>query len=61
MFPYEDSKIVSVCQYPEIRNQPSFANISPTVVIDISMEDLHDYYIMENQKVDFFLNVEIEF
>ena len=38
MFPYEDSEIVSVCPYPEKRNRPSFVNISPTLVIDASME-----------------------
>ena len=38
MFPYEDSKIVSVCPYPEKRNHHSFVNISPTLVIDASME-----------------------
>ena len=37
-FPYENSKIVSVCPYPEKRNHPSFVNISPTLVIDTSME-----------------------
>ena len=38
MFPYEDSKTVSVCPYPEKRNHLSFVNISPTLVIDTSME-----------------------
>ena len=42
MFPCEDSKTVSVCpsscQYPEKRNHPSFVDISPTLVIDASME-----------------------
>ena len=38
IFPYEDSEIVSVCPYPEKRNNPGFINISPTVVIDTSME-----------------------
>ena len=38
MFPYEDSEIMSVCPYPEKRNHPSFVNISPTLVIDTSME-----------------------
>ena len=38
MFPCEDSKTVSVCPYPEKRNHPSFVNISPTLVIDTSME-----------------------
>ena len=38
MFPYEDSKTLSVCLYPEKKNHPSFVNISPTLVIDTSME-----------------------
>ena len=38
MFPYEDSKTVSVCRYPEKRNHPGFVNISSTLVIDSSME-----------------------
>ena len=38
MFPYEDYKSVSVCPYPEKRNHFSFVNISPTLVIDTSME-----------------------
>ena len=38
MFPYEDSKTVSVCPYPEKRNHHSFVNISPTLTIDTSME-----------------------
>ena len=40
MFPYEDSKIVSVCPYPEKRNHPSVVNISATLVIDTSMETI---------------------
>ena len=38
MFPYEDSKTVSVCPYHEKRNHSGFVNISPTLVIDASME-----------------------
>ena len=42
MFPCEDSKTMSVCPslcpYPEKRNHHSFVNISPTLVIDTSME-----------------------
>ena len=38
MFPFEDSKTVFVCPYPEKRNHHSFVNISPTLVIDTSME-----------------------
>ena len=37
MFPYEDSETMSVCPYPK-KNHLSFINISPTVVIDTSME-----------------------
>ena len=48
--PYEDSKSVSVClsvcpsvhlsvcPHPEKRNHHSFVNMSPTLVIDTSME-----------------------
>ena len=42
MFPCEDSKTVSVClsvcPHPEKRYHHSFVNISPTLVIDTSME-----------------------
>ena len=38
MFPYEDSKTLFVCPYPEKRNHPGFVNISPTLVIDTSIE-----------------------
>ena len=38
MLPYENSKIVSVCPYLKKRNHPSSINISPTLVIDTSME-----------------------
>ena len=41
-FPNEDSKIVSVrpfvCPYPEKKSHSIFVNISPTIVIDTSME-----------------------
>ena len=39
MFPCGDSKTLSVCPYPEKRNHhPGSVNISPTLVIDTSME-----------------------
>ena len=38
MFKCEDSKTLSVRLYPEKRNHHSFVNISPTVIIDTSME-----------------------
>ena len=38
MFPCDYSKTVSVCPYPERRNRTGFVNISPTLVIDTSME-----------------------
>ena len=34
MFPYEDSKTVSVCLYPGKKNRHNFVNISPTLVIN---------------------------
>ena len=35
-------------------NHPGFVNISPTLVIDASMEGLHEYYTMEAQKFELF-------
>ena len=51
MFPCEDSKTASVCPYPEKINHHSFVNISPTLVIDTSMERSS----CEVKKLDFFL------
>ena len=53
MFPCEDSKN-RVCPYPEKKNHLSFVNISPTLVIDTSMERFHEYYTIETQKFYFF-------
>ena len=33
MFPYEDSKFLSVCPYAEERNLPNFVIISLTVLL----------------------------
>ena len=64
MFPYEDSKSVSVCPYvcplPEKRNHHSFVNMSPTLVIDTSMKGLHEYYTMATQNLDFFFSKKFE-
>ena len=38
MFPCEDSETLSVCPYPEKRNNHSFVNVSLTLVIGTSME-----------------------
>ena len=55
MFPYEDSKALSVCLYPEKRNHHSFVNISPTLVIDTSMERFSRVLHHGNPpKIDFF-------
>ena len=51
----------SVCPHPEKRNPLSFVNISPTLVIDASMEGLHEYYTMETQKFDFFFQKSSKF
>ena len=67
MFPYEDSKTVSVCPsvcpHPEKRNHPSFVNMSPTLVIDRSMERSSRVLQHGNQKIWFFFTkkFEIEF
>ena len=61
MFPYEDSKIVSVCQsicpYPEKRNLPSFVNISPIVELIHQWKGLHEYYSMKTHKFDFLFKI----
>ena len=52
MFPYEDSKILSVCPYPEKRNHPGFVNISPTLVIIHQWKGVLEHYSMKTQKVN---------
>ena len=65
MFPYEDSKTVSVrlsiCPYPEKRNHHSFVNISPTLVIDTSMERSSRVLHHGNPKIWFFFPKKFEF
>ena len=60
MFPYEDSKTVSVCPYPEKRNHHSFVNISPTLVIDTSMESSSRVLQHGNPKIWFFFSQKFE-
>ena len=45
---------LSVCQYPEKRNHHSFVNISPTIVIDTSMERSSRVLHHGNPKIGFF-------
>ena len=54
MFPYEDSNSVSVCPHPEERNHHGFVNISPTFVIDTSMERSSRVLQHGNPKIWFF-------
>ena len=65
MFPYEDSKTVSVrlsiCPYPEKRNHHSFVNISPTLVIDTSMERSSRVLRHGNPKIGFFFQKSSKF
>ena len=68
MFPYEDSKTLSVrpsvrpsiCPYPEKRNHHSFVNISPTLVIDTSMERSSRVLHHGNHKIWFFFSKKLE-
>ena len=61
MFPCEDSKTLSVCPYPEERYH-SFVNISPTLVIDTSMERSSLVLHHGNPEMwKFFKKFEIEF
>ena len=58
MFPCEDFEILSVCPYPMERNPLSFVNISPTLVIDTSMERSSRVLQHGNtRKLIFFLNI----
>ena len=43
-----------VCPYPEKRNHPSFVNVSPTLVIDTSMERPSQVLHHGNPKIWFF-------
>ena len=58
MFPCEDSETVSVrpsvCPYPEKRYHHSFVNISPSLVIDTSMERSSRVLQHGNPKIWFF-------
>ena len=60
MFPCEGSKTLSVCPYPEKRNHHSFVNISPTLVIDTSMERSSRVLHHGNQKIWFFSQKKFE-
>ena len=60
MFPCEDSKTVSVCPYPEKRNYLGFVNISPTLVIDTSMERSSWVLHHGNPKIWFFFSNKAE-
>ena len=73
MFPYEDSKTVSVClsvrlsvclsvcPHPEKRYHHSFVNISPTLVIDTSMERSSRVLHHGNPKIWFFFQKSSKF
>ena len=65
MFPYEDSKTVSVCLsiwlYPEKRNHPGFVNISPKLIIDTSMEWSSRVLHHENPKIRIYFQKSSEF
>ena len=54
MFPCEDSKSVSVCPYPEKGNHHRFVIISPTLLIDTSMERSSRVLHQGNPKIWFF-------
>ena len=73
MFPYEDSKTVSVClsvclsvrlsvcPHPEKRYHHSFVNISPTLVIDTLMERSSRELHHGNPKIWFFFQKSSKF
>ena len=69
MFPYEYSKTMSVCPsvrpsvcpHPEKGNPLSFVNISPTLVIDASMERSSRVLYHGNPKIWFFFQKSLKF
>ena len=69
MFPNEDSKTVSVClsvrpsvcPHPEKRNPLSFVNISPTLIIDASMERFSQVLHNGNPKIWIFFQKSLKF
>ena len=61
MWGFQNCVCLSVCPYPEKRNHPDFVNISPTLVIDTSMERSSRVLQHGNPKIWFFQKFEIEF
>ena len=65
MFPCEDSKTVSVCPsvcpHPEKRYHQSFVNISPTLMIDTSMERSSRVLHHGNPKIWIFFQKSLKF
>ena len=55
------SVCLSICPYPEKRNHHSFVNISPTIVIDTSMERSSRVLHHGNQKIWFFFQISSKF
>ena len=54
------SVCLSICPYPEKRNHHSFVNISPTLVIDTSMERSSRVLQHGNPKIGFFFSKKFE-
>ena len=54
------SVCLSICPYPEKRNHHSFVNISPTLVIDTSMERSSLVLRHGNPKIGFFFSKKFE-
>ena len=52
---------LSICPYPEKRNPPSFVNVSPTLVIDTSMERSSRVLQHGNPKIWFFFQKSSKF
>ena len=51
---------LSICPYPEKRNHPSFVNVSPTLVIDTSIERSSRVLQHGNPKIWFFFAKKFE-
>ena len=58
---FQNRVSLSICPYPEKRNHRIFVNISPTIVIDTSMDRSSRVLQHGNIKICFFFNLKLNF
>ena len=61
MWGFQNRVCLSICPYPKKRNHHSFVNISPTLVIDTSMERSSWVLHHGNPKIWFFFSKKFKF